>query len=63
MADDISQKIAPGMRIELRSVEWLVKRTQTTGMKFRLVEVVGISEIVRNKEMSFILEFENEGTM
>ena len=51
------------MRIELRSVEWLVKRTQTTGMKFRLVDVVGISEIVRNKEMSFILEYENEGTV
>ena len=63
MTDNISQKIAPGMRIELRSVEWLVKRTLTTGMKFRLVEVVGISEIVRDKEMSFILEYENEGTV
>ena len=34
MPDDVALRVAPGMRIELRSVEWLVKRTQTTGMRF-----------------------------
>lgn len=58
MTSDITQQIAPGMRIELRSVEWLVKRKRTTGMKFHQVDVLGISEIVRDREMSFILEYE-----
>ena len=51
------------MRIELRSVEWLVKRTQTTGMRFHLIDAVGISDIVRDREMSFILEYEREGSV
>ncbi len=63
MNNDAVLKIAPGMRIELRSVEWLVKRTLTMGMKLHLVEAIGLSEIVRDREMSFILEYEREGTV
>ena len=63
MNSEVALKIAPGMRIELRSVEWLVKRTLTTGMKLHLVEAIGLSEIVRDQEMSFILEYETEGTV
>lgn len=63
MSDDVALRVAPGMRIELRSVEWLVKRTQTTGMRFHLIDAVGISDIVRDREMSFILEYEREGSV
>ena len=63
MNSEVARKVAPGMRIELRSVEWLVKRTLTTGMKLHLVEAIGLSEIVRDQEMSFILEYETEGTV
>ena len=63
MNSDVALRIAPGMRIELRSVEWLVKRTLTTGMKLHLVEAIGLSQIVRDQEMSFILEYETEGTV
>ena len=63
MPNDVALRVAPGMRIKLRSVEWLVKRTQTTGMRFHLIDAVGISDIVRDREMSFILEYEREGTV
>ncbi len=51
------------MRIKLRSVEWLVKRIQITGMTLHLIEAVGLSDIVRDREMSFILEYETAGTV
>ena len=63
MNRDVALKIAPGMRIELRSVEWLVKRTRTTGMKLHLIDAIGLSDIVHDQEMSFILEYEREGTV
>ncbi len=63
MPNDVALRVAPGMRIEMRSVEWLVKRTQTTGMRFHLIDAVGISDIVRDREMSFILEYEREGSV
>lgn len=55
--------IAPGMRIEMRSVEWLVRRTSVTGMKLHLIEAVGLSDIVRDKEISFIQEYERAGSV
>ncbi len=63
MTTDSPLSIVPGMRIELRSVEWMVKRTQTTGMKLHLIEAIGLSDIVRDQEMSFILQYEKEGTV
>lgn len=55
--------IAPGMRIEMRSVEWLVKRTSVTGMKLHLIEAVGLTDIVRDKEIAFIQEYERAGSV
>ena len=55
--------ISPGMRIEMRSVEWLVKRTQTTSSKLHLIEAVGISDIVKDKEIKFIQEYEKPGSV
>ncbi len=59
---EVALKIAPGMRIELRNVEWLVNRTLTTDMKLHLIEAIGLSEILCDQEMSFILAYETEGT-
>lgn len=63
MSQNVISQIAPGTRIELRSVEWIVTRIQITGMKFHLVDAIGISEIVQDREMSFILEYEREGSV
>ena len=58
MNSEVALKIAPGVRNELRSVEWLVKRTLTAGMNLQRIEA-----IVRDQEKSFILEYETEGTV
>ncbi|SFJ85943.1 hypothetical protein SAMN04488082_108107 [Desulfomicrobium apsheronum] len=41
---------APGARIVVRDAEWLVRQVERTDMAGDALKVVGISELVRNRE-------------
>jgi len=49
---------APGARIEVRDAEWLVRSVSQTAMGDHAIQCVGISEIVANKETSFLTSIE-----
>jgi hypothetical protein len=49
---------APGARILVRDAEWLVRRVDRTSTGGQALTVVGISELVRDKESLFLTEVE-----
>ncbi len=51
--------IAPGARILVRDAEWLVRRVDRTSTNGQALTVVGISEIVKNKESIFLTEIDS----
>jgi superfamily II DNA/RNA helicase len=53
-----SDILAPGARIEVRDAEWLVRRVDRTHTGGQAIRVVGISELVRDKETIFLTEIE-----
>ena len=57
-APGISAPIAPGSRIEVRDAEWLVRRVDTTSTGGKALTVVGIAELVRDKEAIFLDEID-----
>lgn len=52
--------IAPGARVLIRDAEWIVKRVDRTGTGGQSLQVVGVSEIVRQKEARFLSEIEGK---
>ncbi|MBN1859587.1 DEAD/DEAH box helicase [Candidatus Bipolaricaulota bacterium] len=50
--------IAPGARVVIRDAEWLVRRTDRTPTGGQALDCVGLSEIVRDKEATFVTEVE-----
>ena len=56
----IQQKtiFAPGSRIVVRDAEWLVRRVDRTSTGGQALTVVGISELVRDKEAMFLTEID-----
>ena len=52
----IHSTIAPGMRIELRNEEWLVRRVDATQSGGQQLTCIGLSELVRDKEALFLTE-------
>ena len=53
--------IAPGARVLIRDAEWIVRRVDRTGTGGQSIQVVGASEIVRNREARFLSEIEGKG--
>jgi len=53
--------IAPGARVLIRDAEWIVRRVDRTGTGGQSIQVVGGSEIVRNREARFLSEIEGKG--
>jgi len=52
--------IAPGARVRIRDAEWLVKRTDRTSDDGQVLDVVGLSELVEDKEARFLRELEED---
>ena len=52
--------IAPGARVVIRDAEWLVRRVDRTSTGGQAVSCIGISELVREKEATFLTEVEND---
>jgi superfamily II DNA or RNA helicase len=51
---------APGARILVRDAEWLVRRVDSTSTGGQALRVIGISELVRDKEAIFLTEIDNK---
>jgi len=52
--------IAPGARVRIRDAEWLVQRTDRTSDDRQVLDVVGLSELVEDKEARFLCELEED---
>ena len=50
--------IAPGARVVIRDAEWLVKKVDRTSTGGRALTVVGITELVKDKESIFLDEID-----
>ena len=55
MPEDV---LAPGARIECRSAEWLVRGLGRSSDGMQVVDVVGVSPFLREKEARFLVEVE-----
>jgi len=51
---------APGMRIVIRDVEWIVRRVDTSSDGGQQLRCSGISELVREKDAIFLSKLEND---
>ena len=51
--------IAPGARVVIRDAEWLVRKVDRTSTGGRALTVVGITELVKDKEAIFLDEIDN----
>ena len=50
---------APGMRIIARGEEWIVKRVETNSLGNQTLQVVGISNLVKDYESRFMTDIES----
>jgi len=50
--------LAPGARIVVRDAEWLVRRVDRTSNGSQAITVVGLSELVKDKEAVFLYDIE-----
>ncbi len=57
-ASPLEVRLAPGARIVVRDAEWLVRRVDRTFSGGQAVSCVGLSELVREKESTFLTEVE-----
>lgn len=51
---------APGSRVEIRDTEWRIKRIDDTTDGGKALTCVGISELVRDRETTFLTNLEDE---
>ena len=51
---------APGMRIIVRGEEWIVKRVEKNSLGKQTLQVVGISNLVKDYESRFMTDLEND---
>lgn len=52
--------LAPGARVVIRDAEWLVRKVDKTSTGGQALSVVGISELVKDKEAIFLDEIDKE---
>ncbi|MBQ9504451.1 MAG: hypothetical protein IJU93_05530 [Lachnospiraceae bacterium] len=51
---------SPGMRIIVRGEEWIVKRVETNSLGNQALQVVGISNLVKDYESRFMTDIEKD---
>jgi superfamily II DNA or RNA helicase len=52
--------LAPGARVLIRDAEWLVQKVDRTSTGSQALAVVGLSEVVKNKEAVFLTDLEQK---
>lgn len=56
--DSKHEAFAPGLGLEIRDAEWVIKRADLTSNGTHSVLVTGISELVRSREARFLTELD-----
>ena len=59
MAKKEKAALAPGARVEIRDEEWLVRRVTGSNFGGQSVHVMGLSELVKNKEAIFLTDLDD----
>lgn len=54
----MSQRYAPGVRVEIRDAEWRIKRIDRTSDGGEVLTCEGLSELVRGREATFLTKIE-----
>ena len=54
------ETLAPGARVVVRDEEWIVRRIERASTGGEVLHVIGISELVQDKETIFLTEIESE---
>ena len=49
---------APGMRAVIRDEEWLIKKIETNSLGHQVLQCVGITQLVRNRDTIFLTDLE-----
>ncbi len=49
---------APGMRAVIRDEEWLIKKIETNSLGHQVLQCVGITPLVRNRDTIFLTDLE-----
>jgi ERCC4-related helicase len=57
--DPVREAFAPGLRVEVRDAEWVIKRADLTSNGTHSVLVTGVSELVRGREARFLTELDD----
>ena len=57
----MTSSLAPGARVIIRDAEWLVRRVDRTSTGGQAISVVGLSELVKDREPVFLTEIEENG--
>ena len=60
LTSEIHTSLAPGTRVVVRDAEWLVRRVDRTSTGGQALSVVGISELVRDREAVFLTEIDTD---
>ena len=55
-----NDRFAPGMRIIVRGEEWVIKRVETNSLGNQTLQVVGISNLVKDYESRFMTDLEKD---
>ena len=58
--EQVKVEYAPGMRIIVRGEEWIVKRVETNSLGNQTLQVVGISNLVKDYESRFMTDLEKD---
>ena len=58
--EQVKVEYAPGMRIIVRGEEWIIKRVETNSLGNQTLQVVGISNLVKDYESRFMTDLEKD---
>ena len=54
---------APGNRVVIRDAEWIVRNVTNTHNNYTILDVVGLSEIVKDRDSKFVVQLEKKITI
>ena len=50
---------SPGMRLQIRDEEWMVKKVETNSIGEKVLYCVGVSNLVKDRETIFLSDLED----
>ncbi len=56
----VRKLFAPGNRVVIRDAEWIIRNVTNTHNRYTILDVVGLSEIVKDRDSRFVVQLEQE---